>query len=57
VVNEAIVVVEAERTQRAEVESALDLIKLCPKITVLLNKIRTTRRNTFGAYDYYGSYS
>lgn len=57
VVNEAIVVVEAERTQRSEVESALDLIKLCPKITVLLNKIRTTRRNTFGAYDYYGSYS
>lgn len=57
VVNEAIVVVEAERTQRSEVEAALDLIKLCPKITVLLNKIRTTRRNTFGAYDYYGSYS
>ncbi len=57
VVNEAIMVVEAERTQRAEVESALDLIKLCPKVTVLLNKIRTTRRNTFGAYDYYGSYS
>ena len=57
VVNEAIVVVEAERTQRSEVESALDLIKLCPKITVMLNKIRTTRRNTFGAYDYYGSYS
>ena len=57
VVNEAIIVVEAERTQRSEVESALDLIKLCPKITVMLNKIRTTRRNTFGAYDYYGSYS
>lgn len=57
VVNEAIMVVEAERTQRSEVESALDLIKLCPKITVMLNKIRTTRRHTFGAYDYYGSYS
>ncbi len=57
VVDEAIMVIEAERTQRSEVESALDLIKLCPKITVLLNKIRTTRRHTFGAYDYYGSYS
>ena len=57
VVNEVIMVVEAERTQRNEVEAALDLIKLCPKITLLLNKIRTTSSNTFGAYDYYGSYS
>jgi receptor protein-tyrosine kinase len=57
VVDEIIMVIEAERTQRSEVESALDLIKLCPKITLLLNKIRTTRRHTFGAYDYYGSYS
>ena len=57
VVNEVIMVIEAQRTQRSEVESALDLIKLAPKITVLLNKIRTTRRHTFGAYDYYGSYS
>ena len=57
VVNEIIMVVEAERTQRNEVEAALDLVKLCPKITLLLNKIRTTTSNTFGAYDYYGSYS
>jgi receptor protein-tyrosine kinase len=57
VVNEVIMVIEAQRTQRSEVESALDLIKLAPKISVMLNKIRTTRRHTFGAYDYYGSYS
>ena len=57
VVNEIIMVVEAERTQRNEVEAALDLVKLCPKITLLLNKIRTTTSHTFGAYDYYGSYS
>jgi len=50
-------VVEAERTQRNEVEAAIDLVKLCPKITLLLNKIQTTSSNTFGAYDYYGSYS
>lgn len=50
-------VVEAERTQRNEVEAAIDLIKLCPKITLLLNKIQATTKNTFGAYDYYGSYS
>ncbi len=57
VVNEVIMVVEAERTQRNEVEAAIDLIKLCPKITLLLNKIQATTKNTFGAYDYYGSYS
>jgi receptor protein-tyrosine kinase len=57
VVSEIIMVVEAERTQRNEVEAALDLVKLCPKITLLLNKIRTTSSNTFGAYEYYGSYS
>ena len=57
VVNEVIMVVEAERTQRNEVEAAIDLIKLCPKITLMLNKIQATTKNTFGAYDYYGSYS
>lgn len=57
VVNEIIMVVEAGRTQRNEVEAALDLVKLCPKITLLLNKISTTTSNTFGAYDYYGAYS
>jgi receptor protein-tyrosine kinase len=57
VVSEVIMVVEAERTQRNEVEAAIDLVKLCPKITLLLNKIQTTSSNTFGAYDYYGSYS
>jgi receptor protein-tyrosine kinase len=57
VVNEIIMVVEAERTQRNEVEAALDLVKLCPKITLLLNKIQMTSSYTFGAYDYFGSYS
>lgn len=57
VVNEIIMVVEAERTQRNEVEAALDLVKLCPKITLMLNKIQTTTSYTFGAYDYFGSYS
>jgi receptor protein-tyrosine kinase len=50
-------VVEAERTQRSEVLAALDLIKACPTITLMLNKIRVTTSYTFGAYHYFGSYS
>ena len=56
-VGQVVMVVEAERTQRNEVEAALDLVRVCPRITVLLNKVRLTTSNTFGAYDYYGSYT
>lgn len=56
-VGQIVMVVEAERTQRNEVEAALDLVRVCPRITVLLNKVRLTTSNTFGAYDYYGSYT
>ena len=50
-------VIEAERTQRSEVEAALDLVRVCPNITMLLNKVQLTSSHTFGAYDYYGNYS
>ena len=56
-VGQIIMVVEAERTQRNEVEAAFDLIKSCPTITLLLNKIKLTTSYTFGAYHYFGSYS
>jgi protein-tyrosine kinase len=56
-VGQVLLVVEAERTQRSEVLAALDLIKACPTITLLLNKIRVTTSYTFGAYHYFGSYS
>jgi len=56
-VGQVVMVVEAERTQRSEVEAALDLVRVCPTITMLLNKVRLTTSHTFGAYDYYGSYS
>ena len=56
-VGQVVMVVEAERTQRSEVEAALDLVRVCPNITVLLNKVKLTSSNTFGAYDYYGSYT
>lgn len=56
-VGQVIMVIEAERTQRSEVEAALDLVRVCPTITMLLNKVRLTTSHTFGAYDYYGSYT
>ena len=43
-------VVEAGRTQRDEVEGAIDLIQACPNITLLLNKVQISAPNTFGAY-------
>jgi receptor protein-tyrosine kinase len=53
--DQIILVVEAERTQKTELESALELIKACPNITLALNKVRLTSSHTFGAYYYYGS--
>lgn len=51
-----ILVVEAERTQRAHVETALDLIQDCPAITLLLNKMRQGGGHAFGTYaPYYTS--
>jgi len=57
IVGQVVMVIEAERTQRTEVEAALELIRICPTITMLLNKVRLTTSHTFGAYDYYGNYS
>jgi protein-tyrosine kinase len=56
VMGQILFVVEAERTQRDEVEAALDLIQACPLIMLLLNKVQVTTRYTFGAYsNYYSS--
>jgi receptor protein-tyrosine kinase len=56
IIGQILFVVEAERTQREEVEAALDLIQACPLIMLLLNKVQVTNRYTFGAYsNYYSS--
>jgi receptor protein-tyrosine kinase len=56
IVGQVLFVVEAERTQRDEVEAALDLIQACPLILLLLNKVQMSTRYTFGAYsNYYSS--
>lgn len=56
-VAQTLLVVEAERTQRDEVEAALDLVRDCPAITLMLNKVRLTMSHTFGAYDYLDRYA
>lgn len=56
-VGQIVMVVEAQRTQRNEVEAALDLVRVCPSITMMLNKVKMATDHRFGAYDYYGSYA
>jgi len=55
VVGQILFVVEADRTQRDEVEASLDLIQACPTITLVLNKLQISSRYTFGAYSSYYS--
>jgi receptor protein-tyrosine kinase len=50
IAGQVILVVEAERTQRSEVEASLDLVEACPVLQLLLNKARLTDSDTFGAY-------
>lgn len=56
-VGQVVMVVEAERTQRSEVEAAIELIHACPTVTMLLNKVRMSSGHSFGSYDYFGSYT
>lgn len=57
VVGQILMVVEAEVTQRAEVESALDMVEACPQVQLVLNQSRLVNSDSFGAYGYYGAYS
>ena len=52
-VGQAVMLVEAQRTQRSEVEAALDLIDACPTVSLILTKVKLTVSDTFGAYGYY----
>jgi protein-tyrosine kinase len=51
-VGQILFVIEAERTQREEVEASLDLIQACPSITLLLNKVRMSTPRSFANYAY-----
>lgn len=53
---QVVFVVEAHRTQREEVESALRLISSCSNISLVLNKTENFLAEDFGAYsDYYAA--
>jgi len=54
-VGQVVMVVEAQRTPRSAVEAALNLVKPCPSITLLLNKAKPATTHAFGDYDYHGS--
>jgi len=51
-----VMVVEAARTQRSELEAALDMIHACPQVMLMLNKVPGRSRTSFGAYSYAGDY-
>lgn len=57
IVGQVVMVVEAERTQRAEVEAALDMVEACPTLQLLLNRAVLTANDTFGAYGGYDAYA
>lgn len=51
-VGHILMVVEAERTQRADLEASLELVRACPSVMLMLNKTRINNAHSFGAYDY-----
>jgi hypothetical protein len=55
-VAQIVMIVESARTQRGELEAALELIRGAPKVMLLLNKVAGRQRSSFGAYSYYGDY-
>jgi protein-tyrosine kinase len=57
VAGQVLMVVEAERTQRSEVEAALDMVDSCPTLQLVLNRAVLTANDTFGAYGGYDAYA
>jgi receptor protein-tyrosine kinase len=53
---QVVMVVLAQRTQRSEVEAALDVLDACPEIRLLLNRAGLTLNDSFGAQRGYGGY-
>ncbi len=53
IVGQVVFVIEADRTQRGEVEASLELLRDCPQISLILNKTKVAASNSFGSYGYY----
>jgi receptor protein-tyrosine kinase len=52
VVGQVLLVVQAETTQRSEVEASLDMLDACPTLQLVLNQARVSSSGSFGAYGY-----
>jgi receptor protein-tyrosine kinase len=56
VAGQVVLVVQAERTEKREVEAALDMVEACPTLHLLLNQAQITVSESFGAYGGYDGY-
>jgi protein-tyrosine kinase len=52
-VGQVVFVVEADQTQQEEVEAGIALVRACPNISLLLNKVRNSATDQFGSYSNY----
>jgi receptor protein-tyrosine kinase len=52
-VGQAVLIVEAARTQEHEVLAALQLLSTCPDVSLILNKARLGSRTSYGSYGHY----
>ncbi|GGI97462.1 P-loop NTPase family protein [Neoroseomonas lacus] len=57
VAGQVVMVVRAERTQRAEVEAALDIVDACPNLQLLLNLLTLKVSSSFGGRDQHTEYA
>jgi protein-tyrosine kinase len=54
-VGQVVMVVEAGRTQRDDVEAAIEMVKDCSDVSLILNRLQQTLHDSLGAYgSYYG---
>jgi receptor protein-tyrosine kinase len=56
IAGQVLLVVDAQRTERSEVEAALDVLEACPVLQLVLNRVRLTSNDSFGAHARYGAY-
>jgi protein-tyrosine kinase len=52
---QVLLVVDAQRTEQNEVEAALDVLEACPVLQLVLNRVRLTSNDSFGAHGHRGS--
>jgi len=52
-VGQIAVIVEAQRTQRDQLDATLELLRHCPNISLILNKVQLSNTDAFGNYEYY----